>query len=346
MRRYKTFIRIGGHLLSAFFLYLLFRNTDFKLVFENFRYVHGYYIVAAASLHALFILLRGLYQRNNLRFLKNRIDFTHSTTSVSLAVFYNVIFPARIGEVIRSLYLAEKEGLARGAVFSYVLIEKIIDFFFMLVLLVVIALLGFHNQEVFSVLTVTAAVVVFICTVIFLFVRYTQRIETILKRVFPQRFHRKIETLVRSLVDGLTCFRSVKQISVSMTLMAGSWLLMAGVFWLTSVPYLRLIGLPFYACFFFLVFSALALAVPSGPAGIGIVHYGYLLAIKIMTGPDFDINLAASFILVLHFFTGVVYDLALGGCYILIGKSVKREVLHLGNDLELARNDTSQNPHF
>jgi uncharacterized protein (TIRG00374 family) len=341
MKRAKTYIKIGGNLISLFFFYLLFRKTDFRAIVENLRYVQLHSILIAGLLYAGFVVLRGFYQRNNLRYLKEGIDYLHSVTGVSLALFYNVIFPARIGEVIRAFYLSEREGIPKGTLLSYILIEKAIDFLFMLLLLAVIVILGFHNREVYRILTVSVGVVCVIAVVVFLYIRYNRRVVGLLKRVFPKRLHGNLDRLDRSLVEGLTCFRSPGQVLESMTLMAVGWGLVAAAFWFTSAGYADLLGLPPYSSLFLMVFSALSLSIPSAPAGIGVVHYGQFLAIKLMTGEGLDINMAASFTLVLHFFTGMVYDLVIGGGFIVAGRIGRRETLRIREKIDAGRTGTS-----
>ena len=53
-----------------------------------------------------------------------------------------------------------------------------------------------------------------------------------------------------------------------------------------------------------MVFSVLALSVPSAPAGIGVVHYGLYLAVTIFGNEvvNTEADLVAAFVISTHFF--------------------------------------------
>jgi hypothetical protein len=74
-------------------------------------------------------------------------------------------------------------------------------------------------------------------------------------------------------------------------------------------------NLPAYAGVVSMIFSSLSLAVPSAPAGIGVVHYGLYLAVRLLNGvsPSLDVNIVGAFTIVVHFFTAILMDLVIGG---------------------------------
>lgn len=100
----KRYLKIIGYLISALFLYLTFRGTDFNLIIRHLNYLNLYYIAGALIFNLCFFAIRGFYQINNLHYIKCDIAFSNSITSIGIAQFYNVIFPVRIGEAIRTFH--------------------------------------------------------------------------------------------------------------------------------------------------------------------------------------------------------------------------------------------------
>ena len=82
-----------------------------------------------------------------------------------------------------------------------------------------------------------------------------------------------------------------------------------------------LLDLPLYSCLVFTVFSALSLSIPSAPAGIGVMHYGLFLAVKMLGGEIVlsQIDIVAAFIISTHFF-GMVNDILVGGSIMILYK--------------------------
>ncbi len=90
-----------------------------------------------------------------------------------------------------------------------------------------------------------------------------------------------------------------------------------------------------------MVFSALSLSVPSAPAGIGVMHYGFFLAVKLLSNGNLteQINLVAAFVIVMHFYI-MLMDVLVGGGIIAYDKLILKDKVvtdrkTLGEDYEL-----------
>jgi hypothetical protein len=327
MEKFRKYIKIAGYPVSLFFLYLTFRDTNFSLIVDNLRYIHWPLLFIAAILYFGFIVIRAQYQRNNLANIKSDIGFSSSITSIASALFFNVIFPARIGEIIRAFTLSNREGVKKASILSYIVVEKLIDFLFMLVLLGALVLAGFRALEVNRIIILASIIVVAIVAFIFVYIKYNRGILTVFRLMIPNKFHEPMHALNAAVLEGFRFFRTPAQVMKSILMLTAGWSLVTGVFWCISYNYIRVLSLPLYSPLFFIVFASLSLAIPSAPAGIGVVHYGLYLAIRILTNNALDesIHLVAAFILVLHFFTGIVMDLAVAGGVMLYAKLVRQE---------------------
>lgn len=326
----KKYIKIIGYFISAVFLYLTFKGTDFRLVFGELRHFNFYCIVGALICNFCFFIIRGFYQINNLYYIKSNIALSTSITSIGIAQFYNVIFPARFGEVIRTFYLSKKESIPKASIISYIFIEKVLDFLFIMFLLLLIILLGFVSIKLDMIPMFSFIILILIIGGLFTYIRFNYNMLSVLKKIIPKGTHELLHRFNAEVLTGFRFYKSFKQIAKSIVLLFVSWVMVAGVFWFVSYPYIKLLELPFYSCLVFMVFSALSLSVPSAPAGIGIMHYGLFLAVKLLSGTCLSSqpNLIAAFVIFAHFWI-MLLDVVVGGGIMIYGRLRDRDIFYL-----------------
>lgn len=308
-----------GIIISLFFLYLTFHNVNFGLMRMHLGHITVPAVAGVFVCNLLFFIIRALYQINNLHYLKAGISFRSSLGAIATAQFYNNLLPARIGDIIRSITLKKQEGLAVASVLSYIIVEKIADMTLMLLLLVVILAIGFQIAGITSIMVISAVILFCITGTLIVFVRCNGWLLSRGLWIMPARLHPLMIRLNSELVSGLQCFRSKRQVFIAIGLLLAGWLMVIGVFYFISLPYLPLLGLPWYACLFFTVFSIFSMSVPSAPAGIGVVHYGLFLAISLLnrTIISTQLDLVAALIIIMHL-TSYLVDLILSGGLLLI----------------------------
>lgn len=325
----KKYINILGYLISIFFLYFIFKDTNFSLIIKHFNYINPFYITIAFLLSFCFLILRGLYQLNSLYYFQRKLHFSISLVSIAIAQFFNNIFPARLGEIIRTFFLSKQAHIKKASVLSYIFIEKLIDLIFILLLLLIIIFLGFNNVDLSKLLFSSFLFIFLIICSLFIFFKGNKFILSLIKRVVPNKFHKLIKRLNSEILEGFMFYKNIPQIFRGILLLLGSWLIVLLTIWFISYPYVQLLGLPYYSCLFFMVFSVLSLSVPSAPAGLGVMHYGLFLAVKLLSNNiEPQINLVAAFVIVLHFFF-MLLDLTASGSVILIYKLTQQGHLEL-----------------
>ena len=149
---------------------------------------------------------------------------------------------------------------------------------------------------------------------IFIFLYFNKYLAFFFKYIIPKKYHQVVSKINIDFLQGLKCFRSTEQIIKAIIFLFIGWSLVMLVYYLVSLPYLELLGLPKYSFLYFFVFTALALAIPSAPAGIGVVHYGLFLSVA-MLNPDIvdtNIDLVAAFVISLHFFVYLIAIISSG----------------------------------
>ena len=115
-------IKIAGYLISLLFLYLTFKDIDFEKALSYLYVTNYYYLISAVGFNICFFVLRGFYQINNLHYIRKEIPFLESLTSIGMAQFYNVIFPARMGELVRTYFISKRLKIKKATVLSYILV--------------------------------------------------------------------------------------------------------------------------------------------------------------------------------------------------------------------------------
>ena len=308
-------IKIAGYLISLLFLYLTFKDIDFEKALSYLYVTNYYYLIAAVGFNICFFITRSFYQINNLYFISNKLKFIESLTSIGIAQFYNVIFPARMGELIRTYFLSKLNGIKKATVLSYILVEKVIDVLLILTLLLVIIVFLVQGEvQLFNALSYLAGILSLMIVVMFLYIRFNKNMILILKMIIPIKIYRKFDLLNEEIFTGLHFFKLKIQIIKSILLLLLSWICILAIFGLVSYPFVELLDLPLYSCLVFMVFSVLSLSIPSAPAGIGVVHYSLFLAVTMLGGKivETQTDIVAAFVISTHFFV-ILLDVLVGG---------------------------------
>ena len=308
----KINLKIVGYLLSAIFLYLAFKETDIKMIIQYMEYTNFLYIFISFFLITAFYFIRSLYQKNNARYLSSEFSFSVSLQSIAIAYFFNSILPARLGEIIRVFFLAKNTNVSKTSIMSYIFLEKIFDAIFVFFILFIILEI---NSTAMSNSIKVLLVLLFISIIfLFTFIYFNKYLVVLFKYILPKKYYNFASRINIDFHYGLNCFKSTDQIVKAIILFFLSWILIMLVYYLISLPYLDLLGLPIYSFLYFFVFTALALAVPSAPAGIGVVHYGLFLSVSILNPDivDTNIDLVAAFVISLHFFVYLIAIISSG----------------------------------
>jgi uncharacterized membrane protein YbhN (UPF0104 family) len=300
----KLFLNTAGWAVSVFFLWLTLRGTNFSLIVKNFSHISVLFVIFGIFFNFLFYLVRALYQNNNLFYVKGGfINFPVSAASIGIAQFYNTIFPARMGEALRAFFLSKKENMPVLPVLSYIFIEKVVDFLFIAGLLTVAALFSARSAEVGRIILLALAMGAVVCAGIYVFIKHNKAVMGLVLPLTPGRLAALTIKFNSQIISGVKFLKTAHQAVRGFALLAAGWGCMTGVFFFFSYSYVKFFGLPLWSCVIFMIFSALSLAIPSAPSGVGVMHFCFILAVKLLSGnsPDISADAMAAFAVVLHF---------------------------------------------
>jgi len=121
-------------LLSAFFVWLFLRRVDFPSLLATWRTLPWQAPLLFALLMAPQYALRALRGGVLLRPFKPAIPFRSLWNFSLIGFLISYVLPGRLGEVVRPLLLAEKEGIKKSQAIATIVNERLLDLLTILVL--------------------------------------------------------------------------------------------------------------------------------------------------------------------------------------------------------------------
>ncbi len=217
----------------------------------------------------------------------------------------NYLLPARMGEVVRAVFLGSRTGNRASSIFGTIVVERLLDLgSIILVFFIVTFSAPFLDEEkalkealqatAFALLLAGAGMTAF------LWLLKVRREETLgifsktLGKILPKLSYRLVN-LLSSFSQGLQIPRGGRDLGEIAIWTLGVWTLSATVVFLVSES-LEL-GLGWGACWFVLVVLGLGVSVPSAPGFIGTFHYAAMASVMAYGVGKTE---ALSFAIVLH----------------------------------------------
>lgn len=277
-----------GVAVTLFFVWLALRDVDFGVVARdvaqaNWLLAFGLSVPAYVAL----LWLRALRWRH-LTGPIQPIEPAPLFRAVCVGFMANNVFPLRMGEVVRSWYLARESGASAAALFGSVILERVIDTISVLLLaFVVLSVWGTGGQaelERGALLLVPVALVPVAGLVLLrLAPEQVIRVTVLLLRPFPERIAAVLERSLRRFTEGLGALsggRHLVWISIHSILI---WfVLSAAPIWIAFAALGMDFGSPFQslgAGWMTQAAVGVAVALPSAPGFFGIFHWACKLAL-------------------------------------------------------------------
>lgn len=310
MKRKAAFY--AGMGLSAFFLVYAAAKLDFKKAFETLGQIHPAWVVPFAALFFAVLYLRAVrlwYITEPVKEVSTRNLFS----SICIGFMGNMIFPMRAGELIRVYVVARREAMAASGVFATVVVERMFDVFFTVLLVVAAVFMADHEgvsdgawEKMKWAATVLAAGAACAGALLYYLSHGGGRAEAGLLSVvrrFPPVAAERLEGLFVSFQGGLMVLRNERHLFL-VTLI--SFILYFGSI-LTSLFVFPIFGLPlsFEMAVVLTAFSIVGVAVPSSPGAVGTYHAGVVFALTLY-GVDANVGLGVAIFMHAFMFSALV----------------------------------------
>ncbi len=209
--------------------------------------------------------------------------------AVSVGFMANNLIPLRVGEVVRSWYLARETGGSVSAIFGTVVLERVLDIVsVVLMAAAVIAFWGGESQRVFagSALILVAAALAPILALVALRVAPDRLVDwaSRLLRPFSTRLSDFVVRLLRGVSAGLGALKGGRHLlwialhSVGIWLVASTLPILAGM-WALGVDF-GSPGRELMAAWITLAAIGVAVARPSAPGFFGAYHFACKFALE------------------------------------------------------------------
>ena len=296
-RRSRVLLNVVTVVVTAFFSYIALSNIDLNKVWHTLQTCDLWWLLPALAVFMLGNLARAL-RWQSLFAPERRPPLAPVANAMFVGYFYNNILPARAGEPIRIIVLANRSEAAPVEIVGTVVLERLYDVLAILVVFFV-AEPWLPHVSWFGAAAVAAIVLaVGIAAVATVLVVYGDRpVRWLLGPLSRLRWISadRLERTVVELVHGLSGLRRPAVALQAFFWTTVAWLLSAFAAWLVTLAFP--LDLPFSAGILLVVAVGLGMILPSPPAAVGVFEGAALIALKAYGIPHDE---ALPYALVLH----------------------------------------------
>ena len=266
-----------GLIISAIFLWLAFRKVDFTLVWQQLRTANLAYVALGIVAYFLALFIR-TWRWKVLLLPMKRISLLRLFPVLSAGYMANNIYPARAGDLLRTVLLRKKEEVPISASLATIIVEHLFDgiAILALVLLNLRQLTNFATNSQWVGIIETSAfwvglvfgliLLVFVSMV--LLPEKMHRFTTwVINHLVPAKLREPVGGIIEKFTVGLRVLRSPLQSLLVMLQSVMIWVVEAGLYW--GVMKAMGLQLSFQSLLMVVGIVNLVLLVPAAPGGLG-----------------------------------------------------------------------------
>ncbi len=287
---YKVILSL---LLTIILLGLFFYQSNLKVVLSSIKNLNYPLIFFATIINLISIYFRILRFQVLLLPLK---DTSFKTLFVATfgSYFISTIFPGKLGEIVKPLYVAIEEDISKISCFGCALLDRIFDLFIILLFFLIFLLTYDLDKGQMSIenLYRVSFFGIFFLFLLFLFLYFWS------KKGIKLPIFKFLNPHIVKLKEG---FHSIKKFKTFLLITFLSFLiwLFVSIFTFLILKSFKL-DLPFFSTFMLLAVSSIGFAIPT-PGGAGGVHKALQVGLVFFYSVDY--NLATAISIVGHFFS-------------------------------------------
>jgi len=306
----KNWVRFGLiAVLTGIFLFFFFRSVDWAEVVRYLRSVNIPLFILSIVLVPLHLVTRSLRWDYLIRHEKPGVPFSSYFAANTVGFTVNYIFPGRLGELVRPLYLAQKEKIRKGFCFGTIVVERTFDTFTMCFLLGVFLLArplfssrfqaeaeGTASLKLWGIVGLALTVLLLgIILSLYFFREKTLSIITRLLKPFPERISHKVLAISEEFISGLKFFHSLKSLLMYAFFSGLVWLGIIFYYWIFFLAFG--IRLSYFLLVPYVFLTMVGASIPT-PGMVGGFHYFSRLGMTSLYGVD--PNLAVGVTILVH----------------------------------------------
>jgi glycosyltransferase 2 family protein len=293
--------------LTAVFLFFFFRGVNWR---EVIRYLGGVNVplfILSLLLVPLHLLTRSLRWRYLMIHEKPGVKLGNMFCANAVGFGVNFIFPGRIGEFVRPLYLAQKERCRKGFTMGTIVVERMFDIFTMCFLLGVflvakplyasfyqVSAEAHANLRLWGIVGLAmASLILALSLALYFFRDKTLKVIGFFLRPLPHRFSGRILALFDDFIEGLRFFQDIKTLVFYTLSSFVVWLAIIFFYWVFFTSFR--IRLPYFLLFPYVFLTMVGASVPT-PGMVGGFHYFSKLGLTQLYGVDPNLALGATIV--------------------------------------------------
>jgi hypothetical protein len=275
--------------LGLFIFYLFIHNSHLDKVGAYLMDANWGLLVLGALANLLSIQVRVWRWKVLLRPAKPDPSVATLTVATFGGYFISTALPGRLGEVIRPLYAAAKEGLSRVTCLTTAVVERFLDILALLILFGLYLFLYRPSAGQYSLEMLVRVMAYGIAGCLALFGGLFWLVRS--RRPLP--LPKALRPHVENFRQGLEFLRGGHLLGATLALTALIWGLIALNTWCVLLAFgLRL---PWTTPFMLMAVSAVGFLIPT-PGGIGSVHKAFQVGLVVFHGVDYDLATAIAII--------------------------------------------------
>ena len=307
-----------GFGVSALLLALFFLTGDLGRMLDAMAGANYVYVAPAVGTYLVSVLFRTLRWQWLLRHLRH-VGVVRLYPVVVVGYMANNLLPMRMGELVRSYYLGEREGISKTSALVTIFIERLLDALTLLLFISAIALFvpvsglakafsGSHGAT--WLLVGTTLVVLFVSAfgmLLLMALRPSKAgaLARALIRPFPQGLEVRLGHMIDLVLDGLAALRSPRILALLFLLSVPIWLLEAGLFFLIGLSfgldnvYDDLIEMA-VAMVLVTAIANIGSSIPLAPGGLGLFEWVARETLVLLPLAMVDVAVATAYVAVVH----------------------------------------------
>jgi uncharacterized protein (TIRG00374 family) len=315
---------ILGIVISLVALAVLIWISDVNQVLTYLRSIRLTTILPVMLLLVISLLTRSAAWRI---ILKRRVSLWKAFQIINAGYFVNTVLPFRMGELSRAVLLLPS-GFSFWEALPTILLERLFDIGFVLILFIMTLPFALNFSQGVGFIYLLAGLVIAGLIVLFLLVRYQERVIKLINGIAFLRngVKNRLVSLVKAVVGSLTILSDPLNLVKVFLGMLISWivaLIIQYILLRAFIPEAKLIWAAFA-----LSAVSLGVSIPSSPGNIGVYEASITLALSAF---GIDQSLAFSYALISHLLSLILTTVL--GSYSLVNEGYRlRDIWRLSRD--------------
>jgi uncharacterized protein (TIRG00374 family) len=265
MRRGSALRAVGGFVVSIVSLWIVLRGVDLAATADVLRSADPRWIALGVVFVMTDLAIRAVRWQRLVHPIK-AVRYLSMLGYLLIGYLMNNVLPARLGELVRSHYLGDREGISRASALGTVVVERVVDLVAVVAIastsLVVLSVRGYIASAVLVGAGVTGLLLVGL--VIGIAAHRLPGADRV--RSFAERWPR-VRELGRRLQDGLAVAGRPRTLAEALVCSAGSWT--AAILATAAIGQSVGVQLSLGQAALMTSGIALASAIPAGPSNLG-----------------------------------------------------------------------------